>query len=145
MRSMQGESSSRGKSVCKGTGVEGSKTGPRKLVWIAESKQKGGMRWGKRGGLGHIPGSCRCAQDFSFYPGASQAALVVESPSDARDVGFDPWVRKIPWRRKWQPTPVMLPGESHGQRSLAFILSVSNASSFFFQNAFSTYDDVIET
>ena len=30
---------------------------------------------------------------------------------------FDPWVRKIPWRRQWQPTPVFLPGESHGQRS----------------------------
>ena len=29
------------------------------------------------------------------------------------------WVRKIPWRRKWQTTPVFLPGESHGQRSLA--------------------------
>ena len=32
--------------------------------------------------------------------------------------GFDPWVGKIPWRRKWQPTPVFLPGESHGRRSL---------------------------
>ena len=32
---------------------------------------------------------------------------------------FDPWVRKIPWRRKWQPTPVFLSGEFHGQRSLA--------------------------
>ena len=31
---------------------------------------------------------------------------------------FDPWGRKIPWRRAWQPTPVFLPGESHGQRSL---------------------------
>ena len=31
---------------------------------------------------------------------------------------FDPWVRTIPWRRAWQPTPVFLPGESHGQRSL---------------------------
>ena len=31
---------------------------------------------------------------------------------------FDPWVGKIPWRREWQPTPVFLPGESHGQRSL---------------------------
>ena len=31
---------------------------------------------------------------------------------------FDPWVGKIPWRRAWQPTPVSLPGESHGQRSL---------------------------
>ena len=33
--------------------------------------------------------------------------------------GFDPWVRKIPWRRKWQPAPVFLLRESHGQRSLA--------------------------
>ena len=33
--------------------------------------------------------------------------------------GFNPWVRKIPWRRKWQPTPVFWPGKSHGQRSLA--------------------------
>ena len=32
--------------------------------------------------------------------------------------GFDPWVGKIPWRRKWHPTPVLLPGKSHGQRSL---------------------------
>ena len=32
--------------------------------------------------------------------------------------GFDPWVGKIPQRRKWQPTPVLLPGKSHGQRSL---------------------------
>ena len=30
---------------------------------------------------------------------------------------FDPWVGKIPWRRKWQPTPVFLPGKSHGQRT----------------------------
>ena len=32
---------------------------------------------------------------------------------------FNPWVRKTPWRREWQPTPVFLPGESQGQRSLA--------------------------
>ena len=31
---------------------------------------------------------------------------------------FNPWGGKSPWRRKWQPTPVFLPGESHGQRSL---------------------------
>ena len=31
---------------------------------------------------------------------------------------FDPWVGKIPWRRKWQPPPVSLPGKCHGQRSL---------------------------
>ena len=33
--------------------------------------------------------------------------------------GFDPWFRKIPWRMKWQPTPVFLPGKSFGQKSLA--------------------------
>ena len=31
----------------------------------------------------------------------------------------DPWVRKIPWKREWLPTPIFLPGEYHGQRSLA--------------------------
>ena len=32
---------------------------------------------------------------------------------------FNPWVRRIPWRRAWQPSPIFLPGESHGQRGLA--------------------------
>ena len=35
-----------------------------------------------------------------------------------RRPGFDPWLRKTPWSRKWQPTPVCLPGEFQGQRSL---------------------------
>ena len=35
-----------------------------------------------------------------------------------RRCGFDCWVRKIPWRRKWQPTQVFSSGKSHGQRSL---------------------------
>ena len=42
-----------------------------------------------------------------------------ESPCQGRRCRWDPWVRKIPWRRKWQPTPVFLPGKSHGQRSVA--------------------------
>ena len=44
-----------------------------------------------------------------------------ESPSQCkihRKWGFDPWIRKIPWSRKWQLTPVFLPGKSLGQRSL---------------------------
>jgi len=52
---------------------------------------------------------------------AFQVELVVKSlPASAENVrrGFDSWVGKIPWRRKWQPTPVFLLGESHGQRSL---------------------------
>ena len=46
-------------------------------------------------------------------------AQMVKNLPAMQETGFDPWVRKIPWRRKWQPTPVFLPGESHGQRSLA--------------------------
>jgi len=46
---------------------------------------------------------------------------VKNPPANAGDVrcGVDPWVRKILWRKAWQPTPVFLPGESHGQRTLA--------------------------
>ena len=45
-------------------------------------------------------------------------AQMVKNPS-AGGLGSIPWVRKIPWRRKWQPNPVFLPGKSHGQRGLA--------------------------
>ena len=41
-----------------------------------------------------------------------------ESACQRRRCGFDPWAGKIPWKRKCQPTPVFLPGKSHGQRSL---------------------------
>ena len=37
---------------------------------------------------------------------------------DVRDMSLTPWYGKIAWRRAWQPTPVFLPGESNGQRSL---------------------------
>ena len=43
---------------------------------------------------------------------------MVKRPSAIRETRFDPWVGKIPWRRKWQPTLVLLPGKFHGQRSL---------------------------
>ena len=42
-----------------------------------------------------------------------------ESACQCRRYKCDPCVGKIPWRRKWQPTPVFLPGKSHGERSLA--------------------------
>ena len=46
--------------------------------------------------------------------------MVKNLPANAGDTrcGFNPWVGKIPWRGKWQPTPVFLLGKSHGQRSL---------------------------
>ena len=41
-----------------------------------------------------------------------------DSKEPACNAGFDPGVQKIPWRSEWLPTPVLLPGEFHGQRSL---------------------------
>ena len=53
----------------------------------------------------------------------SQVALLVKNlpgnAGDVRDVGSIPQVGKFPWRRKWNLTPVFLPGESQGQRSRA--------------------------
>ena len=54
-----------------------------------------------------------------FLPVASLVPqLIKELACQCRRPGFDPWVRKIPWRRKWQPTPVFLPEKSHGERTL---------------------------
>ena len=50
------------------------------------------------------------------FPGGS---VVKKSACQCRSCRFDPWVRNIPWRRKWQSTPVFLPGKSHGQSSIA--------------------------
>ena len=41
-----------------------------------------------------------------------------EAACQCRRHDFNPWVEKVPWRKKWQPTPVFLPEKSHGQRSL---------------------------
>ena len=53
---------------------------------------------------------------------ASQVGQAVRNPpanaGDAKRRGFNPWVGKMLWGRAWQPTPVFLLGESHGQRSL---------------------------
>ena len=55
------------------------------------------------------------------HMGPSQVALLVKNPpTNAGDIkdSFNPWVRKIPWRRAWQPNLVFLPGEFHRQRNL---------------------------
>ena len=62
-----------------------------------------------------VPGSTLQANRSRGLPSQlSQERICLQ----CRKPGFDPWVENIPWRRKWQPTPVFLPGESHGQRSL---------------------------
>ena len=48
------------------------------------------------------------------FPGGSMERIHLPS----RKCKFDPWVRKIPWKRKWKPTPVFLLGKPQGQRSL---------------------------
>ena len=78
----------------------------------------------------HRPTSAPCCKwcssvvQYYWWPidslGLLGGSVVKNSPAhveDARD-RFDPWVGKIPWRRRWQPTSVFLPGKSHGQRSL---------------------------
>ena len=57
---------------------------------------------------------------FFGFPDCSDGKESACNEGDLGSIpGFDPWVGKIPWRRAWQPTPVFLPGESHGQRRLA--------------------------
>ena len=58
-----------------------------------------------------------------------QASLVARMEKNLpamQEPGFNPWVRKIPWRREWQPTPVFLPGEFHGQRRLRGLQSIGS-------------------
>ena len=78
--------------------------------------------------------SCRCMLRLNISPEQENNLVFLRPPQykcglpwwlsgkehtcQCRRHGFDPWVGKIPWRRKWQPTPVFLPGKSHGQRSL---------------------------
>ena len=58
----------------------------------------------------------------SFIHGISWWLSGKESTCQCRRYRFNFWVRKLPWRRKWQPSPVFLPGKSHGQRSLVAIV-----------------------
>ena len=53
------------------------------------------------------------------YGEALLVAQIVNSLPAMQETQVYPWVEKIPWRREWLPAPVFLPGESHGQRTLA--------------------------
>ena len=55
---------------------------------------------------------------YKASPLAQQSRIRLKCRSH-RECGFDLWVEKIPWKSAWQPTPILLPRESHGQRSLA--------------------------
>ena len=63
-------------------------------------------------GLSQIPVSERMG-----FPGSTSGKEPACQCGRQKRRGFDPWVRKIPWRRAWQPTPLFLPGKSHGQEA----------------------------
>ena len=52
------------------------------------------------------------------FPGDTVVKNPPANTGDHQRLRFDPWVRKFPWRRKWQSAPGFLPGKSHGQQSL---------------------------
>ena len=61
------------------------------------------------------PGATKYKDAVRAFPGGSDGKSVCLQCGRPR---FHPWVRQVPWRRKWQPTPLFLPGKFHGQRSL---------------------------
>ena len=57
--------------------------------------------------------------NFYFRQIKRESLLVtIKNLPAMQEAGFNPWIRKIPWRKEWQPPPVFLPGEFHGQRGL---------------------------
>ena len=58
-------------------------------------------------------------KDLGFLQGGTSGKEPSCQGRRSREHGLDPWARKTPWRRAWQPTSVLLPREPHGQRSLA--------------------------
>ena len=72
--------------------------------------------------LSVTPGSPRPGSEFNSWAVNEQLPRWLDGKGPTcqcrrcRRLRFDPWVRKIPWRKAWQPTPVFLPGDSHGQR-----------------------------
>ena len=70
---------------------------------------------GRRGGKAETE-VLGLSNDDGGFPGGSG---VKNLPTHVGDVGLIPGLGRFPWKRKWQPTPVFLPGKPHGQRSLA--------------------------
>ena len=97
------------------------------MPWGSFPQQQGWARW-----RGSEVSRCALTQAPSLHPlpffkirgvialqGLPWWLSGKESACHYRRLGFNPWIRKIPWRRRWQPTPVFLPEKCRGQRSLA--------------------------
>ena len=81
---------------------------------------------GQRSLVGYSPQGCKESdmteatkhnKTSMGFPGGARGKEPACQCRRLKRLRFDPWVREIPWRRAWQPTPVFLPGESHGERS----------------------------
>ena len=74
------------------------------------------------------------------YSGDSQVIQNRLAMQETQKTQYDPWVRKIPWRRKWQPTPTFLPEkQSHGQRSLVGCNPWGHKESYFYTSPLNVY------
>ena len=87
----------------------GEKTGLRVLSFISGWSQT----------LQSLQENCQHISRALGFPGGTSGKEPFCQCRRYKRLGFNPWIGKIPWKRAWQPTPVFLPGESHGQRRLA--------------------------
>ena len=91
---------------------------------VVENEQR--RTWALKLDLTHSTQTVELFWDFPFtslmevlaFPGGASGKEPICQYKSCKRCRFDPWVGKIPWRRAWQPTPVLLPGESHGEWSL---------------------------
>ena len=96
---------------------KGMATHSRILAWrISWTEEPGGLQSIGLQRVGHV--GSNLAPTHAWSKGGLPSWLRQSSACQYRRTGFDPRVGKILWRRKWQPAPVFLPGESHRQRSL---------------------------
>ena len=100
-------------------GWDGWIASPTRYIWVWVNS--GSWWWTGRPGVLRFTGSQRVRQDWE-----TELNWVVKNPpakpGDIKRCKFNPWVRKIPWKRARHPTPVFLPGEFHGEQNLAGII-----------------------
>ena len=93
---------------------------PRTRIELVSVALQGGFLTTGPPGKPQFPFSCSALlHNILLVPGFAHSSIGKKICLQCRKPGFYSWVRKIPWRGKWQPTPVFLPGESQGQRTLA--------------------------
>ena len=88
---------------------------------LGNSTDRGAWRANSPWGRKVLGTTKKLALPLFFFSHPLWSSVVKNPPANVGDTGnlsWIPWVMKIPWRKKWQPTPVFLPGKSHGERSM---------------------------